>query len=241
MAHPADSEQLTPFDSGDCFRVCCEQGYPEIGTEGFRKRANDSPALTGSGVDEGFICHVAFRDGDQPVCIPTLYARDGRSLILHGSKASRMMRALRDGAEANITVTHIDALVLARAAFHHSVNFRSVVVFGKAELVEDAGEKLAALEAVVEHAIPGRWADVRGPNEQEFHQTMVLRFSLDEASAKIRTGDPIDDEADYELPCWAGVIPLARGTQDAIDDQRLAAGITPPDYVTDYRRPGEVR
>ena len=94
---------------------------------------------------------------------------------------------------------------------------------------------------MVEHAIPGRWADVRGPNEQEFHQTMVLRFSLDEASAKIRTGDPIDDQADYELPCWAGVIPLAQGTQDAIDDQRLAAGITPPDYVTDYHRPGEVR
>jgi len=204
-------------------------------------RASYDPKVIEEILDEGFICHVAFRDGDQPVCIPTVYGRDGRSLILHGSKASRMMRALRDGAEACITVTHVDALVLARSAFHHSVNFRSVVVFGRAELVEDAGEKLAALQAVVEHAIPGRWADVRGPNGQEFHQTMVLRFSLDEASAKIRTGDPIDDEADYDLTCWAGVIPLARGTQVAIDDQRLGAGITPPDYVTDYRRPGEVR
>lgn len=202
-------------------------------------RASYDPEVIEAILDDGFICHVAFRDGEQPVCIPTVYARDGRSLILHGSKASRMMRALRDGAEASITVTHIDGLVLARSAFHHSVNFRSVVVFGRAELVEDAGEKLAALKAVVEHAVPGRWDDVRGPNGQEFHQTMVLRFSIDEASAKIRTGDPIDDEEDYELDCWAGVIPLARGVKTAIDDGRLTAGIEAPEYVTQYRRPGQ--
>ena len=147
-------------------------------------------------LDEGFVCHVALALEGRPVSIPMVYARLGDALLLHGSTASRLMRALRDGAEASVSVLHVDGLVLARSAFHHSVNYRSVVLFGRAEEVTDAGQKLAALRAIVEHAVPGRWPDVRGPDLREFHQTLVLRLPISEASAKLRSGGPVRSVCD---------------------------------------------
>jgi nitroimidazol reductase NimA-like FMN-containing flavoprotein (pyridoxamine 5'-phosphate oxidase superfamily) len=192
-------------------------------------------------LDEGFVCHVAFVTDGGPVVIPTIYGRLGDFLYLHGSSASRMLRQLKRGVEASVSVTHVDGLVLARSAFHHSLNFRSVVLFGTAVEVTDAGEKLAALQAIVEHVVPKRWQDVRGPTSQEFLRTLVLRLPLSEASAKVRTGPPLVDEEDYSLGCWAGVIPIHSEYGEPVDDPRLAAGISPPDYVSGYRRPGAGR
>jgi len=151
-------------------------------------------------LDEGFICHVGFTMEGRPFVIPTGYARVGDSLVIHGSQASRMLRTVGEGIEVCVTVTLIDGLVLARSAFHHSMNYRSVVVFGLARAIEDPVAKVAALRALSEHMIPGRWDDVRGPNERELQQTTVLALPLTEASAKVRTGPPLDDEEDYELP-----------------------------------------
>ena len=187
-------------------------------------------------LDEGFICHVGFNVDGQPFVIPTGYARVGDSLIIHGSQASRMLRTLEQGIEVCVTVTLLDGLVLARSAFHHSMNYRSVVVFGRATKIEDRAEKLAALRALSEHMIPGRWDDVRGPNESEFRQTTVLSLPLTEASAKVRTGPPLDDEEDYALPIWAGVIPLKIDAEPPISDPKLPKGILPPAYATRYRR-----
>src|SRR5262245_50089009 len=173
-------------------------------------------------LDEGFICHVGFAPEGQPFVIPTGYARDGDKLYIHGSQASRMLRALSGGVAACVTVTIIDGLVLARSAFHHSMNYRSVVVFGRATLVEDREEKLAALVALSEHIIRGRWAEVREPTEQELKLTTVLSMPLVEASAKIRTGPPLDDEEDYALPMWAGVIPLHLQAGEPVNDPRLS-------------------
>src|SRR5262245_16215109 len=153
-------------------------------------------------LDEGFICHVGFVVDGQPFVIPTGYARAGDRLYIHGSAASRMLRELEQGIDVCVTVTLIDGLVLARSAFHHSVNYRSVVVFGRASVVEEAEEKFAALHAFTEHVLPGRWNDVREPNEQEMKATLVLALPLAEASAKVRTGPPVDDEEDYALPIW---------------------------------------
>src|SRR5882724_13204093 len=187
-------------------------------------------------LDEGFICHVGFAIDGQPFVIPTGYARAGDKLLIHGSQASRMLRALKEGIDACVTVMLIDGLVLARSAFHHSMNYRSVVIFGRAEMVEDREEKLAALFALSEHMIPGRWKDVRGPNEAELQQTTVLSLPIDEASAKIRSGPPLDDEEDYAMNVWAGVVPLRLGTEHPIADPRLPASIDIPDYVIEYRR-----
>ena len=187
-------------------------------------------------LDEGFICHVGFAPEGQPVVIPTGYARVDDKLYIHGSQASRMLRTLSGGIDACVTVTLIDGLVLARSAFHHSMNYRSVVIFGRATLVEDAEEKLAALLALSDHIVRGRWADVREPTEQELRQTTVLSLPLEEGSAKIRTGPPIDDEDDYALPVWAGVLPLKLETGDPIKDPRLPEGIKVPDYVRNYKR-----
>ena len=163
-------------------------------------------------LDEGFICHVGFAPQGQPFVIPTGYARVDDKLYIHGSQASRMLRTLSGGLDACVTVTIIDGLVLARSAFHHSMNYRSVVIFGRAEIIEDREEKSTALVALSEHIVRGRWTDVREPTEEELIQTTVLELPLVEASAKIRTGPPLDDEEDYALPIWAGVIPLrARG------------------------------
>ena len=188
-------------------------------------------------LDEGFICHVAFAVDGQPFVIPTGYARAGDNLFIHGSQASRMLRTLGQGIEVCVTVTLIDGLVLARSAFHHSMNYRSVVVFGRATVVEDRKEKLAALLALSEHMIPDRWADVREPNERELQLTTVLSLPLTEASAKVRTGPPLDDEEDYELPIWAGVIRLRLAADAPVADPRLPASIEPPEYALKYARP----
>src|SRR5437868_1452841 len=163
-------------------------------------------------LDEAFICHVGFAVDGQPYVIPTGYARIGGNLFIHGSAASRMLREIAGGIDVCVTVTLIDGLVLARSAFHHSMNYRSVVVLGKAQLVEDAEEKAGSLEAFTEHIVPGRWADVRRPTELELKATTVLRLPIEEASAKIRTGGPIDDEEDYDMDVWAGVLPLSLQT-----------------------------
>lgn len=189
-------------------------------------------------LDEAFICHVGFVVEGRPVVIPTGYGRVGNLLYIHGSAASRMLRALAEGIDVCVTVTLVDGLVLARSAFHHSFNYRSVVVFGKARVVTDADEKLAALRAFTEHVLPGRWDDVRWPNETEMKVTTVLALPLEEASAKVRTGPPIDDPEDHALSAWAGVLPLRLAAGDPLDDEQLREGIRPPGYVRDYRRGG---
>ena len=187
-------------------------------------------------LDEAFICHVGFVVEGRPVVIPTGYGRMNDVLYIHGSAASRMLRTLSDGIDVCVTVTLIDGLVLARSAFHHSFNYRSVVVFGKARVVTDKAEKMAALRAFTEHVIAERWDDVREPNESELKATTVLALPLVEASAKIRTGPPIDDEEDHALPVWAGVLPLRLKTGEPVDDERLRPGLVVPRYVREYRR-----
>ena len=187
-------------------------------------------------LDESLVCHVGFVAKGQPFVIPTGYARVGDTLIIHGSQASRMLREVGQGIDVCVTVTLIDGLVLARSAFHHSMNYRSVVVFGRATLIEDREEKIAALQALSEHVIPGRWDDVREPNERELQLTTVLSIPLTEASAKVRTGQPVDDEEDYRLPVWAGVIPLRMVAKEPVEDPRLAVNIAIPRYAIDYRR-----
>ena len=187
-------------------------------------------------LDEGFICHVGFVMDGQPFVIPTGYARAGDKLYVHGSQASRMLRNLANGLDACVTVTLLDGLVLARSAFHHSMNYRSVLVFGRATIVDDPSEKMAALLALSEHIIRGRWADVREPTDQEMKQTTVLCLPLEEASAKIRTGPPLDDEEDYALPIWAGVLPLKLVAGEPVKDPLLTAEVPVPDYATNYKR-----
>ena len=187
-------------------------------------------------LDEGFICHVGFAVDGKPVVIPTGYARVDDKLYIHGSQASRMLRTLAGGVDACVTVTLLDGLVLARSAFHHSMNYRSVVVFGRATLVEDPEEKMTALIALSEHIIRGRWNDVREPTDVEMKLTTVLCVPLEEASAKIRTGPPLDDEEDYALPMWAGVVPLKLTAGEPIADPRLPEGTPVPDYAKNYKR-----
>lgn len=185
-------------------------------------------------LDEAIVCHVGFVVDGSPVVIPTIHWREGDTLYLHGSAASRILRTLRDGVEACVTVTLLDGLVLARSAFHHSMNYRSVVIFGTARLVDDREEKIRALESLVEHVMRGRSADVRGPNESELRQTLVLALPITEASAKIRTGGPVDDEEDYALPVWAGVLPLTLTPGEPVVDRDVRADV--PEYVRSYRR-----
>jgi len=188
-------------------------------------------------LDEGLVCHVGFAVDGRPFVIPTGYARVGDSLIIHGSQASRMLRTLGQGIDVCVTVTLIDGLVLARSAFNHSMNYRSVVVFGRAMVIEDPAEKVSALLALSEHMIPGRWNDVRGPNERELGQTTVLSLPLTEASAKVRTGPPLDDEEDYDVKAWAGVIPFRVVAGSPFDDPRLERNNKPPRYAVEYTRP----
>jgi hypothetical protein len=187
-------------------------------------------------LDEGFVCHVGFTVDGQTFVIPTGYARDGDNLLIHGSAASRMMRNLANGIDVCVTVTLIDGLVLARSAFHHSVNYRSVVIFGRAQLVEDEDEKFKAMHAFTEHIVPNRWNEVRLPNSKELKATTVLRLPIKEASAKIRTGNPVDDAEDYELKVWAGVIPLKIAASVPKNDSQLKFEIAPPDYAVNYKR-----
>lgn len=185
-------------------------------------------------LDEALVCHVGFVVNGQPVVIPTIHWRDGDTLYFHGSAASRMLRTLREGVDACVTVTLLDGLVLARSAFHHSMNYRSVVVFGKAREVTDRSEQLRALDALVEHVVRGRSAAVRAPNESELRQTLVLSLPIEEASAKIRTGPPVDDEEDYGLPVWAGVLPCTLAFGAPVADPRNIAAV--PEHVTRYSR-----
>ena len=187
-------------------------------------------------LDEGFLCHVGFVADGQPFVIPTSYGRNGDNLYIHGSAASRMLRNLKESIPVCITVTLLDGLVLARSVFNHSMNYRSVVILGKATLVEDAIEKIEALHALSEHIIPGRWDDARQPNERELKQTSVLRVPIEEFSAKIRTGPPIDDEEDYSFPTWAGVLPLEMKPGVPIDDPTLKPPRALPEYVRQYSR-----
>jgi nitroimidazol reductase NimA-like FMN-containing flavoprotein (pyridoxamine 5'-phosphate oxidase superfamily) len=185
-------------------------------------------------LDEGLVCHMGFAVDGQPFVIPTAYGRMDDRLYIHGSPASRMLRSLQSGIEVCVTVTLLDGLVLARSAFHHSMNYRSVVIFGTATTVQDTEQKLEALRAFTEHIVPGRWAEVRQPNHQEVQGTLVLSLPLTEASAKVRTGPPLDDEADYSLPVWAGVVPLKLSAGVPVSDPRLQPEITPPAYVQNY-------
>ena len=200
------------------------------------KRGNFDRDVINSILDEAFICHVGFVADGQPYVIPTAYGRVGNDLYVHGSSASRLMRSLADGIDICVTVTLIDGLVLARSAFHHSINYRSIVIIGNAEMVTGDEEKIKALEAFTEHLIPGRWNDVRPPTDLELKATIVLRLPINEASAKMRTGDPVDDEADYMLNVWAGVLPLALKAGEPIPDARLNPDIEPQEYVQRYKR-----
>src|ERR1700759_194033 len=176
-------------------------------------------------LDAAFVCHVGFVVDGQPFVIPTNYARDGQKLYLHGSSASRMLRTLAGGIPVCVTVTHVDGVVMARSAFHHSVNYRSVVALGTAVPVEDRDEKMRALELFTNHVAAGRWDEVRTPTDQELKGTSVLALDLSEASAKIRTGGPKDDPEDYELPIWAGVVPMRVVAGDPLPDAKLTEGI----------------
>jgi nitroimidazol reductase NimA-like FMN-containing flavoprotein (pyridoxamine 5'-phosphate oxidase superfamily) len=187
-------------------------------------------------LDEGFLCHVGFVADGQPFVIPTSYGRKDANLYIHGSAASRMLRNLKDGVPVCITVTLLEGLVLARSIFNHSMNYRSVVVLGKATLVDDPAEKLAALRVLSEHILPGRWDDSRRPNERELKATSVLRVPIEEFSAKVRLGPPVDDAEDYAFPTWAGVIPLEMKAGTPIDDARLLPGQSAPEYARNYRR-----
>ena len=169
-------------------------------------------------LDAGFICHLGFVVAGQPYVIPTGYARVGDRAYIHGSTASRMLRTLHAGVDVCLTVTLVDGFVLARSAFHHSVNYRSVVVLGRARLVIDPIEKIEALRAFTNHVIAGRFEEVRAPNEQELKATAVLALGLDEASAKVRTGSPKDDEEDFGLNVWAGVVPLVTTVGPLVPD-----------------------
>lgn len=188
-------------------------------------------------LDEGFVCHVGLATEDGPVVIPMLYARDGDRLLIHGSPASRLMREAKR-AEVCATVTHVDGLVLARSAFHHSINYRSVVVMGRADVVADRDEKLAALDRLVEGIVPGRTPDARPPNDRELRATMVLALPLAECSVKVRTGGPLDDDEDMGLPVWAGVVPITSVFGAPVADPTQDPPLPVPDYATNYRRPG---
>lgn len=188
-------------------------------------------------LDEGFLCHIGFSVDGQPYVIPTSYGRKDANLYIHGSAASRLLRNLQGGAPVCVTVTLLDGLVLARSVFNHSMNYRSVVILGKAALVGDPEEKLEALRTISEHILPGRWVDARQPNERELKQTAVLRLPIEEFSAKVRTGPPIDDEEDYSFPTWAGVVPLEMKAGQPIHDSKLDPSRPVPPYAREYHRP----
>ncbi len=186
-------------------------------------------------LDEGFFCHVGFVQNGQPFVIPTGYGRDERVLYIHGSAASRMLNQAGTGMALCVTVTLVDGLVLARSAFHSSVNYRSVVILGTAEPVE-AGSKAAALKTISDHILPGRWESLRPVRQEEIDQTTVLKLDLVEASAKIRSGPPVDDEADYALPIWAGTLDFDAPVARPNPDPRLPPGAPVPEHVLRYRR-----
>ena len=187
-------------------------------------------------LDEGLVCHVGFVVDEQPFVIPTAYGRIGDKVYIHGASASRLLKSLSTGIDVCLTVTLLDGLVLARSVYHHSMNYRSVVLFGTAQTVVEPAEKMTALKAFTEHVMRGRWDDVRSPNPAELAATSVLSLPIAEASAKIRTGPPIDDAADYDLPVWAGVLPFTPASGAPISDPQLPQEISVPDNVRNYSR-----
>ena len=188
-------------------------------------------------LDEALFCHVGYVADGHPRVIPTIHVRVGDTLYVHGSNASRTLRTIKGGDEVCIVTTLLDGLVLARSAFMHSMNYRSVVVYGRTREVSDREEKWMAQKALVDHVCAGRSDQVRMPTDDELRQTTILAVPLEEASAKLRTGPPKDDEADYDLPVWAGVLPMSTVPQPPLDDPHLGRGLDPPPNVTGYRRP----
>jgi nitroimidazol reductase NimA-like FMN-containing flavoprotein (pyridoxamine 5'-phosphate oxidase superfamily) len=189
-------------------------------------------------LDEALICHVAFVEEGQPYVIPINFARVGDHIVLHGAKASRLLKHIEAGHSICVEVTIVDGLVLARSVFHHSMNYRSVVVFGRGKLIEDQQEKLAALQAVAEHLIPGRWQEARLPNRKELNATSVVLINIEEASAKVRVGPPVDELEDYALPVWAGILPLQETPLSPIRDELQSENIPLPKYIARYSRKG---
>jgi len=187
-------------------------------------------------LDEALICHVGFADHGQPYVIPINFARVDDTIILHGAKASRLLKHIEEGNPVCIEATVVDGLVLARSVFHHSMNYRSVVLFGTGRLLLGDDEKLGALEAVTEHLVPGRWQDARQPNRKELNATSVVEIKIDAASAKVRLGPPVDEDEDYTLPVWAGVLPLQEVSSTPIHDELQSADIRVPEYVAQYSR-----
>ena len=183
-------------------------------------------------LDASFLCHLGFTVEDQPFVIPTLFARVDDVIYVHGSQVSRMLKTLSNGAKICLTVTLTDGIVLARSAFHHSMNYRSAVVFGTGKLVEDETEKLRALKAISDNILPERWEDCRQPNQKELNVTSVIRVEIEDASAKIREGMPVDDQEDYELPIWAGILPITQTFGAPVADEQLPKEIKIPDYLT---------
>jgi nitroimidazol reductase NimA-like FMN-containing flavoprotein (pyridoxamine 5'-phosphate oxidase superfamily) len=200
------------------------------------ERGSFDRAMVYSILDEAFICHVGFAVEGRPFVIPTSYVRVEDRLFIHGSAASRMLRSLSEGISVCVTVTLIDGLVLARSAFHHSINYRSVVILGVATALTDSDQKFSALKAFTEHVVPGRWAHVRPPNDQELKATTVLSLPLAEVSAKIRTGGPKDDQEDYAIPVWAGELPLRLLPGTPLSDAKSRAEYPVPDHVSSYDR-----
>ena len=201
------------------------------------KRASYDRDVVNRLLDTAMVCHVGFSVDAQPYVIPTLHVRIGDRLYIHGSAASRMLGAAAGGTSICVTVTHLDGLVMARAAFHQSVNYRSVVILGVATLVVDPAEKLAVMKGLVDNVVPGRWDYIRQPNDKELAATSVLSIPIAEASAKLRSGGPIDDEADYALPIWAGEIPLATSTLVPVPDARVDPSVRMPAHIAEYRLP----
>ena len=200
------------------------------------KRGSQERELIYSILDEALIAHVGFITDNQPFVIPMAYGRKGDRLYLHGSSVSRLIKTLEKGVEVCFTVTLVDGLVVARSLFHHSMNYRSVVLFGKAELVDNETDKMTALEAFTEQIIPGRWQEARIPNAKELFATTVLTLPIEEGSAKIRTGQPLDDEEDYALPIWAGELPLKVTAGNPIADSKMDTAIAIPENLTNYSR-----
>lgn len=197
-------------------------------------RGSYDPELIHAVLDEGIVCHVGFNAASGPVVIPMGYARRGDHVILHGSAKSRLMQEIAKGADICVTVTLLDGLVLARSAFHHSMNYRSVVLFGTTEAIDDPGDKSQALDALVEHLIPGRTQDARRASPGEMDATLVVKLPIREASAKVRSGPPVDDSQDLEMNIWAGVIPLVRRPGEPQADAHTSEATGVPDYVRDY-------
>lgn len=208
---------------------------PRTTVRRYAKRAVYDRAVVEAILDEGLVCHVAFLHEGEPSLIPTAYVRDGSRLYLHGSRKNRMLAAVCGG-KACLNVTLLDGLVLARSVFHHSINYRSVVIYGEGEEVTDQAEKYEAMRLLVEHIIPGRWSEARRPEPHEMDTTLMVRFPLDECSAKVRTGPPIDDEADLALPVWAGVLPAQVSWGQPQRDALLPPDVPLPEYLTSYTR-----